>query len=609
MFVTRLGTSMKAVPLNARKDSKRKDPNMDVNKPFPDELSVSWLHKQLVDLTPRNSESSELFKWEYLCNSLLSKLPLPLYDDKYRENAAIEKLKETEKTCRLINHYGLRQAGFGYSAERFNTVIDSARSMIRELMGDLSMDIFEYSRFSSGGSTSRRKTFGDPWFKYNTNRAMLHVTPLALPYAIALIKCTPLWGGAGWHPPLKAGVGVSLQTVPGNRVFTVPKKTGIDRTCASEPDMNMSLQLAIGSHLRYKLKSLWGVDLNDQRYNQRLAKVGSKNGSLATIDLSSASDTISCRLVRELLPYDWFALLDDVRSHEGTLPNGDVFRWEKFSSMGNGFTFELESMIFYALTYCTLKYEVDMLSKSDRCVEARKCLNRNALSVYGDDIICPSKYASSVISVLNGCGFKTNAEKTFVTGPFRESCGKHYHYGVNVTPFYVKSAIDDVSRVIWLLNRLRNWAYCELLEVCDSTVWDLYNVIRKLYVPKRLKGGKNIESTLALCSPGRQQDKLVLVNEPLRIYGRIALLRSFQFNNSRKAFPAQDAWWKYNRVTNPFMLVWLAQESVLYDDRETNDRISMETPAFFRYSPNEEQWAPIPRFSEEIERLEILAST
>jgi len=91
-----------------------------------------------------------------------------------------------------------------------------------------------------------------------------------------------------------------------------------------------------------KRLGLFGVNLRDQSVNQRYALLGSIDGSLATIDLSSASDTVSYALVMSLLPSGWFDLLDLFRSECVEVPGG-VIELEKFSSMGNAYTFELRA--------------------------------------------------------------------------------------------------------------------------------------------------------------------------------------------------------------------------------------------------------------------------
>jgi hypothetical protein len=260
-----------------------------------------------------------------------------------------------------------------------------------------------------------------------------------------------------------------FNVVQGNKVTTVPKSSKTDRPIAIEPDMNSYVQKGIGACIRRRLKRC-GVDLDDQTLNQRLAREGSLDNSLATIDLSSASDTVSRRLVELLLPEDWFHAMNISRSHFGTLPSGEIIRYQKFSSMGNGFTFELESLIFWALAQSVLSY---LETKDHR------------LGIYGDDLIVPSECASLLLNVLKVCGFTPNEKKTFVDGPFRESCGKHYFNGIDVTPFYLRKQLDEPQPMFVAVNNHRRWL-ARKSEFIGKSDWKLHTQFVRM-VPKWLR--------------------------------------------------------------------------------------------------------------------------
>lgn len=212
--------------------------------------------------------------------------------------------------------------------------------------------------------------------------------------------------------------------VSGSYWTSVPKTSLTDRGINVEPILNSFIQKGIGQAIRVRLKRV-GIDLDDQSVNQRLAQKGSIRGLLATIDLSMASDTVAYNLVMQLLPWDWFEALDSVRSPICELPDGKFRILEKFSSMGNGATFELESLIFWALL-------------SVVCCEDEE----RTISVYGDDLICPSDCYDRVLDALSLLGFIPNSEKSFGCGPFRESCGKDYWDGTDVRPVFVKDQIS-----------------------------------------------------------------------------------------------------------------------------------------------------------------------
>jgi hypothetical protein len=223
----------------------------------------------------------------------------------------------------------------------------------------------------------------------------------------------------------------------------------------------MYIQRGIGRSLARRLRSV-GINLSDQGINQKLAREGSATGSLATIDLSSASDTVASKLVEILLPEEWYRAMNISRSHFGTLASGELIHYQKFSSMGNGFTFELESLIFWALSSACMQY----LGTKDR-----------RLGVYGDDIIVPTSVVPLLLRVLKVSGFSPNAKKTWYDGPFRESCGKHYFNGEDVSPFYLRKKLDCTQPMFTFMNNLRRWiARDGMIRPSD---WALYQGLVK----------------------------------------------------------------------------------------------------------------------------------
>jgi hypothetical protein len=237
-----------------------------------------------------------------------------------------------------------------------------------------------------------------------------------------LLSELPLWSGA---PSDDSSVTVTCQIDTG-RVDFVPKSAKEERTISVEPMLNSMVQLGIGSYIASRLAKQ-GVDIKDQTLNQRMACEGSITGALATLDLSSASDTISCGLVESLLPLEWWDFLRACRTGRSETPDG-VVRLEKFSSMGNGFTFPLETLIFYSLALA--------------CCEPS---DNRKVNAYGDDIIVPTYAYPLLIRVLRSCGFLVNEAKSFSSGNFRESCGKDYLSGIDVRPCYIKDTLSGSS--------------------------------------------------------------------------------------------------------------------------------------------------------------------
>jgi len=159
----------------------------------------------------------------------------------------------------------------------------------------------------------------------------------------------------------------------------------------------------------------------------------------STIDLSSASDSISTELCRELLPPDWFYFLNRVRSPAYVISELGVEeprRYEKFVTMGNGFCFPLQTLLFASLVHA-----VDPTAKPG-----------SDFRVFGDDIIVRQKIAREVIRLLAKVGFRTNVRKTFVSGPFRESCGSNWYKGEDVTPMTLDRKLDSLENLFKFIN-------------------------------------------------------------------------------------------------------------------------------------------------------------
>lgn len=467
----------------------KKRPSTSRNRPYSFPCKTLDLYQRMSKGLSGSSDphSPDFTRDAYLRDEFLSKFKLAGTAPATLSQRAIDKMVQQDgrnaftnrRLAKLNTHFGCCSA-----AQLFST----AQQFISVILGSFTYDVFQGASFSSGATTSRKRESGAAWFKYD---GKADVTAQAFPYARALVNLTPLWSANVLEVGLSSG-NSPWRIVPGNAVFTVPKSSDIDRAAAKEPDLNMYLQKGIGDHIRARLK-LFGINLDDQTTNQKLALEGSITHELATIDLSSASDSVTWKLVEQLLPWKWFDVMSDLRSPRGKLPDGTIIEWEMFSSMGNGFTFELESLLFYALSRAV-------------CYHTR---TSGQISVYGDDIIVPVRAAYTLRRVLGWCGFKVNTKKSYWSSPFRESCGKHYYNGLDVTPFYARKPITDVQRLIWFANRLRKWAEVDHM-ICSPETFSLWKHVAN-QIPARFHGGKDYESIEALVSPGVPRQKLVSV--------------------------------------------------------------------------------------------------
>ncbi len=248
------------------------------------------------------------------------------------------------------------------------------------------------------------------------------------------------------------------------RVIHVPKTLKTPRIIAIEPTCMQYVQQGLLESFRRNLHndnvvySMIGFD--SQEPNQALAQKGSLDGSLATLDLSEASDRVSNQHVQHLLARHSHlrAGVDACRSRKADVPGKGVIRLAKFASMGSALTFPFEAAVFLTAIFCGIESELNAPLTRGR-INAFK----GQVRVFGDDIIVPTEYVHSVIAALEAYGFKVNTNKSFWTGQFRESCGKEYYAGHDVSICRVRHLPPHnrqyASRVISMVS-LRNQLYC-----------------------------------------------------------------------------------------------------------------------------------------------------
>lgn len=240
-----------------------------------------------------------------------------------------------------------------------------------------------------------------------------------------------------------------LTVVKGNNLFFVPKETIIARTAATEPTLNMFGQLGYGKLIEGVLKQYHDIDLSiQQNVNRWFAKSGSLSGEYATIDLSSASDTIGLAFVKYYAPVALTKDLELLRSPVSRVPGRRPVVLNMISTMGNGYTFPLQTWIFANLVLATF------LELGEPVFDV---YGKRRYAVNGDDIICPTAIFNTVTDVLHSAGFTVNKAKSFSTGGFRESCGGDYFRGHPVRAVYLKRCRNDAD-VYGLINRLLDWS-------------------------------------------------------------------------------------------------------------------------------------------------------
>jgi len=239
--------------------------------------------------------------------------------------------------------------------------------------------------------------------------------------------------------------------VKGNKLCFVPKNVDVSRVICVEPSLNMYYQLGVKHLLEREIVRSFGIDFSvQQSRNRDLAQLASMfDDHWVTIDLSSASDSMSLKMLQQFLPRDIFSFLVLLRSPEMTLPNGSQLELEMISTMGNGYTFPLQTLLF-----------LSVVAAAHRVLnvpfERPRGLSLGNFGVYGDDIICRVEVSDLVIRLLALLGFSVNDSKSYFKGPFRESCGGDFFRGHPVRGFYLKSLRTTQDAYV-AINALNRW--------------------------------------------------------------------------------------------------------------------------------------------------------
>lgn len=228
-----------------------------------------------------------------------------------------------------------------------------------------------------------------------------------------------------------------------SRLICVPKTAKGPRIIASEPASHMWCQQLMRAFLVDELASLFGekfICFKKQSLSGDLVLQASTDQSLATVDLSDASDRLSCWTVERIFRSNWSILSglhaartrylrDDVSKDKGFL------KLRKFASQGTATTFPVQSIVFLCLAL-------------GACIQG-KVTRRSIMGlsshvrVYGDDIIIPTRGYARLIRIMDLLGLKVNMAKSFVNGHFRESCGVEGYLGYDVTPVRPKTVVVD----------------------------------------------------------------------------------------------------------------------------------------------------------------------
>lgn len=218
------------------------------------------------------------------------------------------------------------------------------------------------------------------------------------------------------------------------RVILVPKDSRGPRLISAEPVdfqwIQQGLQRSIYRLVEDHNLTRFNVFFTDQGPNRIGALLGSSTGRYATLDLKEASDRVHLDLVRLLFPEHLHRFLEAARSTSTVLPDKSVLELQKFAPMGSALCFPIMALTIWSL-----------LTAGAPNADARE-----SILVYGDDVIVPTAYAGSAITILEEFGLKINRSKSCTQGSFRESCGMDAFKGIDVTPVRLRTVWDESPR-------------------------------------------------------------------------------------------------------------------------------------------------------------------
>jgi hypothetical protein len=409
---------------------------------------------------------SQSFGKDNLVCSFLSKNPGFLSET--IDDDTLAEFHRCEKACSDTNQ-NFRDEVIPHATQ---CLLDIARGKISSILGSIPTDL----TFGFGPGVSLGVTGVDTGAYSKYSSAQPTVTSHAKSFAAIYLR-NSLWGDYLLRGKFSS-IEESLLVSDAAKIAFVPKKFNLKRSIAVEPLLNTYFQKGIGNYLKGRLHRKVGIDLKDQTVNQNFAR-DAELYQVATVDFKSASSLISHGLVLSLIPIDWFLLLNVFRTHWYRLEKRSLAtQFHMFSSMGNGYTFELESLLFYALAFASVS------------VGSQEFHN---ISVYGDDVILPRSDFETFNRLITDVGLEINKSKSFTDGNFFESCGCDFFKGRNVRAVYLKRNLQENFDIYNIHNLLLGWSSrferCPLTRTLKS-LRDFIHDRDKLYTTGNVGGFK-----------------------------------------------------------------------------------------------------------------------
>lgn len=278
--------------------------------------------------------------------------------------------------------------------------------------------------------------------QYNKFNSAINVAPLAFGFTSAISYCDgdllpdndPRFSRWTVRQPLVDRWG----HVSCCGLTPVPKNYKSWRIIANEEALRLAYQKRVMTRVRELLKRNTNgrLDLSDQAPNQVAARVGSYVGSIATIDFSKASDSVTEWLVRSVFPATYVRITDGLRARY--IDTGTKLMTNPlWGTMGSRLTFDAETILFYSLAILSCDYVVSLTGSP---------VDYDCVRAYGDDVVLPSECAETFMDLAKLLGFIPNYDKSYFAGPYRESCGCEYYAGYDISSkYWPRHAVDEIN--------------------------------------------------------------------------------------------------------------------------------------------------------------------
>lgn len=225
------------------------------------------------------------------------------------------------------------------------------------------------------------------------------------------------------------------------RLHDVPKTHKGPRLITVEPTAHQFVQGGLMKWIRSNMSVHYrrSISFHDQEPSRQFALQASESGHYATVDLSEASDRLSCwvveryvgdvslraQLIASRSPYVDLSRYGDSR---------DLLLLRKFAGMGSAVTFPIQSLFYFAAAVSAVAQWRGITKLTGRKIGQ---LGKE-IRVFGDDICMPSSAVPYLDRLFSYLDLKVNVSKTHWKGYFRESCGMDAYRGVEVTPYYLR---------------------------------------------------------------------------------------------------------------------------------------------------------------------------